>query len=372
MSSGVKVVHLSSVHPPFDTRIFLKECRTLAANGYLVTFVVPHEKDELRDGVRIRAVPVPKKRRERMIATAWRVYRAALEEKADLYHFHDSELIPYGWLLKLSGKRVIYDVHEDTPKQILSKSWIHPFLRRSIALVTGLLECWSAHLFDKTVVVTPAVARRFPKHKTALVQNYPILGELLDASEEDASSTKNLIAFVGGITEIYGVKEMVIATSLLPEEANATLVLAGTFAPPNLEDGVSQLPGWQHTEARGWQSRRDVAKLLAQSRVGLVLYHPEPNHIEAQPNKLFEYMSAGVPVVASDFPLWREIVDGAKCGLLVDPLNPQAIAEAIYWLLTHPDEAETMGQSGLHAVRTKYNWSTEGQKLLEVYEGLLR
>lgn len=366
----VRVVHMASNHQPFDTRIFLKECRTLAQHGYDVTFVVPHTHDEVRDGVRIRAVPIPKTRRERMLVTAWRVFRAALAERADVYHFHDPELVPYGWLLRLLGKRVIYDVHEDRPEQILSKSWIHPLLRRPIAFATEALEWLSARIFDHIIVVTPTIAQRFPDHKTTLVQNYPILDELACAPEVHTACNKNMIAFVGGITEIRGIKEMVTAMSLLPEDVNATLVLAGTFSPPSLEEVVSRLPGWQRTEARGWQSREEVAKLLAQSKVGLVLYHPEPNHIDAQPNKLFEYMSAGVPVIASDFPLWREIVEGAECGLLVNPLDPKEIAEAIYHILSRPEYAMAMGQRGKEAVYSSYNWDKEAKRLLQIYGGL--
>jgi glycosyltransferase involved in cell wall biosynthesis len=96
-----------------------------------------------------------------------------------------------------------------------------------------------------------------------------------------------------------------------------------------------------------------------------------PNHIDAQPNKMFEYMSAGLPLIASDFPLWREIVEGNDCGVCVDPADPAAIAEAIDRLVENPDLARRMGENGQRAVHERYNWAIEEKKLLALYDTVL-
>jgi glycosyltransferase involved in cell wall biosynthesis len=158
---------------------------------------------------------------------------------------------------------------------------------------------------------------------------------------------------------------------LLPKGMKGKLILAGDFIPPTLLDQVSSRPGWARVEQLGFISRPAASQLLRQARAGLLLFHPEPNHVHSQPNKLFEYMSAGLPVIASDFPLWREIIEGVGCGLLVDPLNPEAISQAIGHLLTNLQDAESMGQRGLEAVRQKYNWVPEEKKLLALYEEVL-
>ena len=144
-------------------------------------------------------------------------------------------------------------------------------------------------------------------------------------------------------------------------------MLAGAFDSASLEKEVRGLAGWSRVDFLGWQSRRQVAGLLGSVRAGLVLFHPVPNHVEAEPNKLFEYMAAGLPIVASDFPLWREIVGKTECGLLVDPLDPSAIADAIRWIFEHPDDAAAMGERAQEAARTRYNWDAEARKLLEFY-----
>lgn len=368
----MKIVHLTSVHPSSDTRIFHKECKTLKAAGYEVVLVVPHEQDEMVDGVRIRAVSQPKNRIERMLCTVWQVYRAALVENAQLYHFHDPELIPIALLLKLHGRRVIYDVHEDSPRDILSDYWIPKYMRKPVSVVVELLEAFAARLFDGIIAATPVIAERFPKQKTVLVQNFPIAKELLAVSPLPYWQRPPVIAYIGNITVVRGIYEMVRAMRFLPKDLKAKLVLGGNFTPAELENKVKNIPGWERVEYLGWLSRGQVVDLLSKARLGLVLFHPEPNHIDAQPNKLFEYMSAGIPVVASDFPLWREIVEGTGCGLLVDPLNPRAIAEAVRWILEHPKEAEEMGRRGQRAIYERYNWDNEAPKLLKFYGELLR
>jgi glycosyltransferase involved in cell wall biosynthesis len=368
--SRLRVCHLTSNHQPFDPRIFLKECRTLAKAGYDVTLVVPHTERLVRDGVKIEPVPVPSTRRQRMLRTTWLVLREALRVGADVYHLHDSELIPIGWILKLRGRRVIFDAHEDRPKQILSKPWIHPSLRPAVAAVTRLVERASAAVFDRVVAVTPSVAATFPPHKTHLVQNYPIPGELAAITGIPYEERPPEVVFVGGINEIRGIHEMVQAMEHLPADSASQLVLIGRFDDPAVERAVRRRPGWKRVRAVGWQSRDEVAAHLARARAGLVLYHPEPNHVSAQPNKLFEYMSAGLPVIASDFPLWRDIVLAQGAGLLVDPLDPKAIADKMLWLLEHPDEAHTMGENGRSAVADTLNWDHEAEELLAMYATL--
>jgi glycosyltransferase involved in cell wall biosynthesis len=365
------VVHATTNHQPYDTRVFLKECRSLAAAGYDVCLVVPHDTAEVRDGVRIEPLPKPDGRRARMTRTVWHAYRRVLALSPDIVHLHDSELIPIGWLLKARGHRVVLDAHEDRPKQVLSKPWIRPWLRPAVAAATRVMERLAAWGFDRVIAATPSIARTFPPHKTSVVQNFPIEGELVVSDGIPYADRPPEFVFVGGITAIRGAREMVRAMAGVPAELGASLTLAGRFDPPSLEEEVRLEPGWDRVRAVGWRSREQVADLLARAVGGLVLYHPEPNHVDAQPNKLFEYLSAGVPIIASDFPLWRSLVDEARCGLLVDPLDPAAIATALTWLLEHPDEAAEMGERGRAAVAERFNWSHEAAVLIDTYAELM-
>ncbi|MCY2990960.1 MAG: glycosyltransferase family 4 protein [Planctomycetota bacterium] len=371
----MKVVHMTSVHRWNDMRIQAKMCRSLARAGHEVHLVVPREDGppvEQLDGVWLHAVPCPRGRCQRLTQTVLRVWRRAQAIPADVYHFHDPELIPAGLGLKLLGRRVVYDMHEDLPKDILDKDWIPRWLRGSVAWNSAAVERLASRCLDGMVAATPSIGQRFPAGHTVVVQNFPILDELSGGVSVPFAQRPPWVAYVGGITRIRGLGEVVSAMGQLPSSLAPQLVLAGEISPEKFETELRQRDTANRVSFRGWQGRRDVAELLAQACAGVVTYLPVANHLEAQPNKLFEYMSAGLPVIASDFPLWRQIVTTAECGLLVDPEDPSAIAEAICWLLEHRDQAQELGRRGQQAVCQQYHWEPEAQALMNFYERVVR
>lgn len=367
-----KICHLTSVHPSFDIRIFHKECKTLSQAGHQVVLIAPHDREEEVEGVRIRALPKAKNRLERMTQTQLQLYKEARMQDADIFHFHDLELLPVGLFLKLRGKRVIYDVHEDYSQALLSREWIPPWLRRLVAQMVACGEWLAAKFLDGVVAATPHIARRFPTIKTITVQNFPFLGQSSRNPAIPYQQREKIVAYVGVVSALRGAKEMVEAMMLLPQRLNARLRIAGIFSPVGLENEARRLPGWGRVDFLGWQRHEESMAMLGEARMGLVLFHPVPNHTEAQPNKLFEYMSVGIPVIASDFPLWREVIQGEECGLLVNPLDPKEIAEAIRWVLEHGTEAEVMGKRGQKAIRECYSWEGEAPKLLAFYKNILQ
>ena len=371
----LQVVHLSTVHPRNDTRIFLKQVQTLYKElPVKVSLVVA---DGLGDDVRAGEPAVydlgklSAGRSRRALAGNFRALRFLWSARPRVLHFHDPELIPLGFLLRLRGCKVVYDIHEDVPRQTMSKHWIPAAFRWPVAMSTAIAEWLAARVFSAVVPATPTIAARFPAAKTVLVQNFPIQSELLLAAPEPYRQRPELFVYVGGIADIRGGVEMVQAVDCLRDHPHACLEMAGNISPEPFKAQLEALPGWARVRYPGLLGRSDVARVLGTARAGLVLFHPMPNHVDAQPNKMFEYMSAGLPVIASDFPLWRQIVAGAKCGVLVDPMDPNAIAGAMRWILLHPDEAEQMGQNGKKAVHERYNWARESVRLIELYRRLL-
>jgi glycosyltransferase involved in cell wall biosynthesis len=362
-----KICHLSSGHP-VEIRIFYKECMSLKKAGYDVTLIALHECDEIMNGIKIRSLVQQDSLFKRATKTVCEVYRLAARENADVYHFHDPELITCGLLLKLRGKMVIYDVHENFPRRIMSRSGIPNALKPSLSSCFEALENFAARRFDAVVAATPSIGERFTKKnvRTIVINNYPITSELFTPNT-NWTMKERAVCYVGGIAAKRGLYETLDALCI----CDITLLFAGWFSSEREERAAAAHPGWRKVTSYGRVARDRVRHVLSRSIAGLVLFHPEPNHINSQPNKMFEYMSAGIPVVASDFPLWREIVNGSGCGLLVDPLDTRAIASAITWLLDHPAEAEQMGKNGQMAVRDRFNWESESVKLISFYEQIL-
>jgi len=362
-----RIVHFTSAHSPWDGRILHKECRSLAMAGHDVTVIGPGlEPAADQDGVKIRVVPPPRTRLERMTRTVWNVYRAAVRENAEIYHFHDPELMPVGLLLKARGKRVIYDAREDFGLDVRYKKWIPSWLRWSVAIAVRFCEVISASQIDRVVVVTQGIARKFPANKAVLVRNFPWIHQFGRSMNLPYERRDAIAVYVGGLSDERGLREMRQAVELAAKEVPIKLLVAGQAnAGASTEfkrDGESKL-----VEYLGFLNRSQVGELLGRAQVGLFLLHPLASKVNSLPIKLFEYMVAGLPMVVSDFPDWRQMIQSVECGLLVDPLNPAAAAEALVWLFRHPAEAAEMGRNGQRAVAENYNWECESKRLIATY-----
>lgn len=371
----LKICIFTSAHPRYDIRIFIKQAKSFARAGYDTTLLVADgQGNEKNDRIKIFDIGAGKGGRiGRMTMTVLSMFKKARSINADSYHFHDPELIPVGLLLKLRGKKVVYDVHEDYPRSILSRPYLHPWLRKIVSIAFEMLETFAAKKFAGVSCATPWIGKRFKllNDNTEVIQNFPILGELQSSEYSSWEKRPNKVAYVGVISDLRGAKEMVEAAGYATQKTRIHLLLGGKFDPQSYKTEIEQLKGWKQTEFVGFLSRKGVASLFGRIKAGLVLFHPDPNHIMAQPNKLFEYMSAGIPVIASDFIFWREVVTMSGCGLLVDPLNPVHIAEAITKIIENPEMAEEMGKKGRQAVEKRYNWQIEEKKLLKFYHRLI-
>lgn len=352
-----RVCHVTSAHKSDDIRIFIKECRSLADAGY-ETFLVAQGESRTIDNVTVVGVgEKPRNRFKRMLLFSRTIVETALNLNCDIYHLHDPELLPYARKFKKNDKKVVFDCHEDVPAQILSKHWIPKFLRNLFSSVYRRIEDRSLQYLDAVVAATNYIGQQFNGRasRVVVVNNYPRLDDII-YQERPFEERPNIACYVGGISVMRG--EEIMKEAVFPLDCK--LVIAGDHEviTENNVDYVGRL------------SRDEVNSLYADSRVGFVLFLPEPNHINAQPNKLFEYMSAGLPFVASDFELWKSIVRKYPCGICVNPNNIEEIRNACNLIMSTPKLAQSMGRTGRDAIINDFSWDKEVISLLQLYNEL--
>lgn len=369
-----RVVHLTAAHPACDIRIHRKECVSLLSAGYAVALVAPRIEGLPQPSSDIELVWLPhvRSRMARIGTASCRVLSAALRCRGDLYHAHDPELLPCLAALKWLGKTVVFDMHENTPKAILTKGWIPSAFRKPSAHLYRLVE----RLFLSGIPVVFAedsYRADYPWVRTsAMVRNYPILDELLGISEPPYE--KPTVAYLGVVAPQRGSWTMLEAVRRCwrrgvlvdleyigrVDEGHRRALLASVPA-----DAPGQL------RVRGYLPPDESWRLLARAHIGAAVLYDIPNYVDSVPTKVLEYMALGKPVIASDFPLYRSIIAHSGAGICVSPRDVEAVAAAVERLATRPADAAAMGERGRAASVSLYSWRAEADRLLAFYDALL-
>lgn len=364
----MKVCHMSSAHYLDDIRIFHKECKSLAKAGFETFLVGAGDVNEVRDGVHIiSATKKATSRKERMTVTAKAVFEKALSLDCDIYHFHDSELLPYGKKLRKLGKIVIYDSHEDLPRQIMAKDWIPLILRKPISFFIEKYENSAAKKMSFVITATQTIKNRFKKvnPNCEAINNFPSLSDI-KLQNEGYLERENVLCYAGGISKVRGISAIFDAMENIDGKFN----FAG-IADQGYLNELSQHKNADKTKYLGVLDREGVNKLYKSATVGDCVLLTTPNHINSMPIKMFEYMGAGIPFVCSDFPLWKSIVKECDCGIAVSPENKEEIATAVNFLFENKERAFEMGKNGRDWAEKKYNWFSEEKKLVDIYNSLM-
>ena len=374
LGTSMKICMLASTHGPNDGRIFQKEAKSLAKE-HEVTIIAPSDGSgsSVADGISIVTVKRPDSVALHPL-TLLRLFRACLAQDADVYHCHEPDALLIGVLAKyLKGKRVVYDIHEHWPSEIPYDLGIRngTLVQRALSALVSSVEIALARRAESTFAVSESVAARFREKgiDPAIISNYSIAD--LDIPYNPVRSGRKLMFVAGNIHAFHGVGECIRAVSRVKEDyPDVTLTLVGNVR----EDLDEHINGSDHNEfitSTGFLPYREMYEKLNEGTAGLLVFQPTYYNISiGLPNKLFDYMLLGLPVIASDLPEIRNVVGKADCGILVDPVSVDEIADAITYLFEHPEEAQRMGANGRKAVLERYNWSAMEADLLQIYRNL--
>lgn len=374
----MKICHLTSVHPYNDARIFHKECISLANAGFDVTLIAPVDNRLFEQGVTVLPAGSWNNRYSRLLVTVPRLLFHALRKRARIYHIHDPELLTIAPLLRLSGAAVVYDIHEDYVTSIPQKSYIPKALGKPLAQLVGNLESFFS-LWCQKVIAEKYYRERFPVATAVL--NYPLLFEnkddsvKVDLSQFDpqwdwllytgnvtpdrgalnhlqflAASKNSALAYIGRCPTAFAEAIYAEADRKSIQRSRIRIIGVDSFVSPEI------IAGYTH---RG--------KWLA----GLALFPETQHYAKKELTKFFEYMSAGLPVIASNFPAWKSVIEENNCGFCLSPQDLQGISQAVARLQGDPELARNLGVNGKKSVSSKYHWETQAGKLVGLYKDIL-
>ena len=354
-----------------DSRIFYKECRSLVKAGYDVTLIANHnKKEEVIGGVKIISFPLFKNRLTRMLFSPLRMFFLARKQEAAIYHFHDPELVITGLLLKCSGAKVIFDVHEDIVKQIkIKKFLLFSSLLSRLFVPLNYLSAKCFHL----VLAEHSYEKIYKKHtrRYRIVLNMPDIGFFEPYSVTGRSDCRGIF-YIGRVTKLRGIDVMVRALHILKKKKiDVTMHVVG-YIDPALKEELENLDYFAEIEENiifyGKRTLEEGYEIAKKCFAGLSVLKPVENYLHSYSTKVFEYMAVSLPVITSDFPLYKDVVEVHGCGFCIDPGDPDVLANSIIDLLTNKDKAGEMGLKGREAAIKEFNWEKEEKKLLEMYQ----
>ena len=374
----MKICMSTTVHQPFDTRVFHKESKSLQKAGHEVTLIAPSDtaSKKIVDGIQVITIKKPSSKILHPI-TMLRVFIVGLRQDCDVYHCHEPGSLFVCMLLKLiRRKKLVYDAHEHYPGLIAENSFFPKFAYKPIFNICDISEKLLSSYSDYIITVDKVLASKFKdlNRKICEINNYPKL-EIFTNTETDESNLDGSIIYVGGLTKIRGVLETILSfKEILNKIPDSKLVFVGSFISSDYEKMIFDYCHKHNLENNiifvGQIAHDKVIDHIKKASVSVALLQPNPRYELAIPVKLFEYMGSGKPVIISNFEFNTKLVNEVKCGFAVDPTDIQAISKAILWLLEHPEEAKQMGENGRRAVEETYNWENMEKRLFEVYKEL--
>lgn len=374
MTEPSKVVHMTTVHHPYDTRIYHKECKSLQKAGFDVSLIASAGTDENLEKSAIPIKPIKKRSNRwlRMTLSTFQAYRKAKQMQADYYHIHDPELLPVAWLLQKQGNTVIYDIHEDYVTSIYQKEYIAKPIRKLIAFLYRHTE----NLFSRRLELCLAEKYYKEKYPSGIcILNYPTLNEKMLNHHRGTQPAENKLLYTGNVTAERGAY---IHARLPVVDKDITVHFVGK-CDQRIANKMYDVAG----EAKNNLVIEGIGRFVEREQIdesyinrnwlaGIALFPPTDHYMKKELTKFFEYMSAGIPIICSDFPVWKKFIEMYDCGIAVDPNNAEKIREAIAFLRTNPGRAAQMGDNGKRAVQKVLNWKSEEDKLIRWYQNIGR
>lgn len=366
-----KICHIISGYHRTDARVFQRQCKSLFIAGFDVSLLTNDgEPQETIDGMVVYSCKKHFSNRLMTLFFAYQQFKSeALEINADIYVLHSPELIPLAFKLQKHGKKIVYDAHEDLPQHILEKEWIPKFFKKPLSKVVEFYMNRKLSSFDYIITPHHHVLEKLKKinKNSDLITNFPIINNSEKHLFNEFSKRDNNICYTGTVYR-YSNQECILNALTNIEKVNYQI--AG-FMDEFLHNKLSKHKSFNKINYWGRIPWNELNDFYNKSIIGVVIYDYKLNlgwkRGSYGTNKLFEYMEAGLPIICTDYVLWKNIVDKYDCGIYVQPNNSIQVENAIKKLLGNKSLAYKMGQNGRNAVLSEFNWSSQEKILLKIF-----
>ena len=368
----MRIIHLTSVHNWNDDRIFHKECKTLSNQGYDVVLIAVADKEMTVNGIRIIPLPRIGNKIKRMFVNSFLIMKQSIKVNGNIYHLHDPELVFIGLILRVIGKHVIYDIHENIVEVIKGRSYWSNNIKKWLPTLAGMIEKWASQFFH-LVIAGNFLDERYPNATKLLNYSNLIKTEFNNEKKLTIDQGKKGLVYTGFVTERRGALIYADIAKNMPE---VPLHLIGEVRPLVLLERLMKIAGLDTgliIDGKGYfvDSKRKHDLVCNGSWIAALCIFPySEQYLNTEPTKFFEYMAYGIPIICSNFPVWKEFIEKEQCGLTVDPSDIVDIKDKISYLSNNTEAGMKMGENGRKAVIEKYNWKIESRKLIKVYTNI--
>jgi glycosyltransferase involved in cell wall biosynthesis len=370
---------VTTVHRSQDPRIFRKQLRSLSEAGFDAHLIAPHPNEGIVDGIPIHALATRRGRLQRLTLQP-SALRKSVALQADLYHFHDPELIPCMYLVKqATGACIVYDMHEDYASRggaagsllRLLETWCFRWVDHVVTAEAGYDPILEGQPVSHTLIAN--YHRPFPDDRKAEVPS-----KHAEGTQDAGVGQPRRLLYTGTIANDRGLDVMLdVAEAIRERDRPERLCIAGVCNRSGelraAERRRRQKDLVDLVERVGWDRfvpPENLAPYYRGADVGLVLFDRHPNFEQSFPTKFYEYLHHGLPFICTDVPLWRSFVEENDCGAVVPPNDPEAVLQVLDRWSRNPERFRKLQQNARQAAQ-KYRWSQMAERLVGVYDRLL-
>ncbi|GGH54441.1 glycosyl transferase [Dyadobacter endophyticus] len=366
-----RVLLLSTVHPSADPRIMYKIAPSLQSY-YEVFCALPGVRGGLRKNLHLIRLPKFGRLLPRILLAHPIALLKCLPLRPDIVHIFVPELIPLALLFQWAGAKVVYEVQENLFKKFAIKrynnglvfKWLFRFFDRLARRRFHLIFTDDAYLEEYRNLTKPF----------AIIHNYVSLPVMDTLAHEDARTPGPELFYLGVVSMERCLDTMINALALLKKSyPDCHLHLFGPMRVDKEELGAIADYGqvMNNITFHGYTDQQVALKYASQAIAGIALLKPVADYPDSFPTKMFEYMALKLPVITSDFPLYKRIVEDSGSGYCISPYDPEALHNALQCCISENALRSQMGNNGRKASETCYNWASEEAKLLSFYNDIL-